>query len=353
MPPGSTPSLRELARTLGLSHTTVSEALRNLPRVKEETRQRVLAAAGKSGYKYNPLAGALMSEMRRSRAGRFRGVIAIIDMDGAESRPANAAPYHEGLARGARERAEELGFKTEVFSVGNRGISSARLNNILQSRGIHGVYLLPVKDAPDLSRLDWAHYAGVYGDYIIERPALYSVCSDHYRSIYFALQRLHALGYRRPGLVLHKHNDERLLHRWECGFHAYRDHQGEFERIEPLLIPEVTRESFMAWFKKKKPDVVLCHRAEAIGWMEECGASVPKTHGFCCLNVTVNTLPCAGLDLQPALLGARAVELVIAQLHRNEFGVPAIPSTTEIAARWTEGPTLRAPATERAHPHLV
>ncbi len=64
------------------------------------------------------------------------------------------------------------------------------------------------------------------------------------------------------------------------------------------------------------------------------------THGFCCLNVTSNTIPCAGLDLQPALLGARGVELLIAALHRNDVGVPEHPSTTTISALWVEGPTL-------------
>ena len=53
------PSLRDLARTLGLSHTTVSEALRNSPRVSAATRQRVLKAARVAGYRANPLAGAL------------------------------------------------------------------------------------------------------------------------------------------------------------------------------------------------------------------------------------------------------------------------------------------------------
>src|SRR3954467_6628066 len=60
-------------------------------------------------------------------------------------------------------------------------------------------------------------------------------------------------------------------------------------------------------------------------WMKECGARIPETHGFCCLNVTSNTQVCAGLDLQPMLLGARGVELLIAALHRNDCGVPEPP----------------------------
>lgn len=95
------PSLRELARSLGLSHTTVSEALRDSPRVKASTRERVLKAAREVGYRHNPLAGALMSEMRRSRSGTFRGVIAVIDLDGPAGRPPNAERYHRELTRGA------------------------------------------------------------------------------------------------------------------------------------------------------------------------------------------------------------------------------------------------------------
>jgi LacI family transcriptional regulator len=335
-----TPSLRELARSLGLSHTTVSEALRASPRVKTSTRERVLKAAREVGYRHNPLAGALMSEMRRSRSGTFRGVLAVLDLDGPEKRPASAARYHAELTRGASERAMELGFKIEPFIIGHNDISVARLDSILKARGIHGVFLLPASEDPDLTQLDWTRYAGVYADYIIEHPGLHSVCSDHYRSMMMTLQRLHTLGYKRPGLVLNQHHDARLLYRWEAAFQAYHNHHEVFTWLPPLIIPEISRAEFSAWFKSAKPDVVLCHRAEAIEWMEACGASVPRTHGFCCLNIMVNVVPCAGLDLQPWLLGVRGTELLIAQIHRNEYGVPEIPSTTTIPAAWVDGPTL-------------
>jgi hypothetical protein len=76
-------------------------------------------------------------------------------------------------------------------------------------------------------------------------------------------------------------------------------------------------------------------------WMESCSAEIPGTHGFVSLNVIMKTRPCAGLDLQPRILGARATELLIAQLQRNETGIPEWPSTTTIPARWTDGPSLR------------
>jgi len=334
-------SIREIARSLGLSHTTVSEALRESPRVNPVTRKRVQKAARAAGYRPNPLAGALMSEMRRARSGTFRGVLAILDMEGPESRPASSNRYHRELVRGAAGRAEELGFKAETIIVGTRGISDTRLGGILQARGIRGILVLPIANSVDLSGLDWSHFAGIYTDYLIERPALHAVCSDHYRSMVFAVQRLHDLGYRRLGLVLHADHDARLLHRWEAAFHAYHQHNAKKEALPPLVLPVLERNAFVRWFKGKRPDAVLCHRAEVMEWMKECGARIPETHGFCCLNVTSNTENCAGLDLQPGLLGARGVELLIAALHRNDCGIPEHTSTTTIPAIWVDGPTLR------------
>jgi LacI family transcriptional regulator len=80
--------------------------------------------------------------------------------------------------------------------------------------------------------------------------------------------------------------------------------------------------------------------------MTAAGARVPRTHGYFCLNVTQTDRPCAGLDLHPHALGARGVELLIAQLQRNERGIPSPASTTMIPGHWVDGPTL-AKKTER------
>ena len=334
------PTLRSLARSLGLSRTTVSDALRGSPRVDPNTAARVRKAARDAGYRRNPLAGALMSELRRSRGSAFRGVIAAIDFN-EPNRPASAARYHRELMQGAETRASELGFKVERFAVGNGGVSVQRLDSILQSRGIHGVILLPAWDDPDLSNLDWSTFAGIYTDYIIEHPALHSVCPDHYRSLLAALQKLGALGYHQPGLFIQKHQDERLQFRWGAAFRAFQENHPDVKSVPPLIVESYSREEFVKWFKRYKPDVVFAHNCEAIEWMEACGAKVPDTHGFVCLNVWMKTRPCAGLDLQPRTLGARATELLIAQLQRNETGIPEWPSTTTIPARWVDGPTLR------------
>lgn len=339
--PANVPTLRSLAKTLGLSRTTVSDALRGSPRVDPNTALRVKQAADEAGYRRNPLAGALMSELRRSRGGAFRGVIAAIDFN-EPNRPHDAAPYHRELAAGLETRATDLGFKVERFYVGDTGLSVPRLDSILQSRGINAIVLLPAWDEPDLSALDWTRFAGIYTDYIIERPKLHSVCSDQYRSLLAALQRLAARGYQRPGLYLQKHHDERLQYRWSAAFRSFQENHPAIRALPPLLVDTYDRAEFVRWFRREKPDVVLGHNAIAVEWMESAGAKVPATHGFVCLNLHMKTRPCAGLDLQPRLLGARSAEILIAQLQRNETGIPEWPSTTTTSARWVDGPTLRS-----------
>ncbi|MBI3229956.1 MAG: substrate-binding domain-containing protein [Burkholderiales bacterium] len=52
-------NLKSLAKTLGISETTVSRALNGYPEVSERTRARVLAAAKAAGYRPNPMARSL------------------------------------------------------------------------------------------------------------------------------------------------------------------------------------------------------------------------------------------------------------------------------------------------------
>lgn len=334
------PTLRTLARALGLSRTTVSDALRGSPRVKAATVELVRNAAKEAGYERNPLTGAVMSQLRRSRGQQFRGVLAALEVV-ETSRNDLVVRYNQALIRGISDRANSLGFKVERFEIGPQSVRLNRLDTILHTRGIQGLIVLPVSGMPDLGGLNWQRYTAVYADYFIDHPPLHCVCSDHYRSMVGLLQELHARGYRRPGLLMEISLDERLQYRWEGAFLALQRYLPDITILPPLRMASINRAAFEAWFKKNKPDVVLGHFPEVIPWMKSSGAKLPKTHAFVCLNSLRTDGECAALDLQVAQLGARAAELVIGQLLHNEFGIPAQPSLTTLSSKLIEGPTLR------------
>ncbi len=330
----------------------MSDALRGSPRVKAETVQRVRVAAKEAGYERNPLTGAVMSLLRRSRGQQFRGVLAVLEMVESDRSP-QAARYNAAMLAGIAERANHLGFKVERFEIGPQGVRLNRLDTILHTRGIQGLIILPASGFPDLSSLSWHRYTAVYADYFIDHPPLHCVCSDHYRSMVGLLNELHARGYRRPGLFMQISIDERLQYRWEGAFLALQKYLPEITEVPALRAHSISREDFVPWFRKYKPDVVLGHFPEAIEWMRSCGARLPRTHGFVCLNILRTNEPCAALDFQPGQIGARAAELVIGQLLHNELGIPVQPSLTTIPARFIEGPTLRPAANQPRSPASV
>lgn len=250
------------------------------------------------------------------------------------------------MCEGAQERANELGYKTETFVLGEKQISVPRLNSILESRGIRGLLILPAGKFPNVEAVCWEQYAGVYADYIIEKPGLDSVCPDHFRLMMLAMSNLCDLGYKRPGFVIQADHDQRVLYRWESAFQRFVRNAEGMDEIEPHIVGELGEDEFKEWFEKYKPDVVLCHRIRVMEWIESMGLQVPRDCGFCALNVTLCPAGVSGLNLAPKVLGQRSVELLIGKLNRGELGVPSSPLTSMIPGEWVEGKTLRPQSKE-------
>ena len=55
----------------------------------------------------------------------------------------------------------------------------------------------------------------------------------------------------------------------------------------------------------------------------------------------------SGIDEQPELVGAAAVDVVVGMIHRNEFGVPINARHILILGNWHEGRTLGRKSTVR------
>jgi LacI family transcriptional regulator len=343
-----TPTIRSLARRLRLSVATVSEALRDNPRVKPATRARVRAAAEKAGYWHNPLLSAALSAVRRARHQEYRGTLALVDTD--EDNHAQYVVFHREIVAGAEARARELGFRTELFWIGSRtpALPVARLARVLQARGIPGAVLLPFNTAQDLSAFDFSHFAAVQMDHSLVEPRLHTILPDHFISMVHALERLTQRGYQRVGLCLEQRKDFRLKNKWSAGFLAFFRNYARDTGIPALIEPQLTREKFLAWFRHYRPDLIVGHMQAMVDWLQEIKVRVPEDTGFFNLNITERTAPCAGLDLGPRRLGAAAVESVVAMLHRQERGVPEFPKTITLEATWVEGPTLRPSTGARA-----
>ena len=102
----------------------------------------------------------------------------------------------------------------------------------------------------------------------------------------------------------------------------------EQNRAAPLLVEPGDRKTLGRWWKQERPDVVLM--AEVLDWPP---SARPKI-AWLMLNGQPQAL--GGMDYQLEKLGGVAVEVVVAQIHRNERGTPSVPQTVLIDGAWSE-----------------
>ena len=122
-------NLKQLAQTLGLSQTTVSRALNGYPEVAKETRERVVAAAKRHGYRPNPSALRLAT----GKAGMIGSVIptgASVDID------PHFIEFLSGLGDFARSRDLDL-----ALSPTSREDEETTYRRLVANRQVDAIYL--------------------------------------------------------------------------------------------------------------------------------------------------------------------------------------------------------------------
>src|SRR5688572_25317997 len=130
--PAAFPTLRDVARRAGVSHTTVSLALRNDPVLPAPTRQRVRRLADTMGYRPNMLVSALMTQVRLRHPRRATEVIAVLTGGpSADNWKQHSAAV--GFYEGARQRADDLGMRVECFWLGLDGARVAEVSRVLRA----------------------------------------------------------------------------------------------------------------------------------------------------------------------------------------------------------------------------
>ena len=335
-----TPSIRSLAAGLNLSRATVSEALRGSPRVKEETRRRVVDEAERMGYRLDPVASELMAQMRRSVSNTFRGVIALVAPENDPHGSAAARLRRAALQRSAEHRAMELGFKLDPVAVG--GEKWARLQGVLHARGVVGALLLPSDEcSPEhRARLAEAEFQTVYCDAPEEGAEhVDAVAPDYRQALSLARSRLKPLGYRRPGLLLCGEAEAASGRRWRAAWEMLR-HSGSSSEgdapppflLESRLSPGLALER---WRREHGVDVALVP-----------GLPPPDFDGpVCSLDLTASPASSLGVNLRWDEVGARAVELLARGYFDRMRGRRCSPALVSLPARWQGTDAARLAAT--------
>jgi len=333
------PTLQSIAEACQTNRMTVSLALRGRSGVSAKTKARVLAEAERQGYRPNPLVSALMARLRGSRPPRYQATLGLLHAaptaDWRRIFPA-CRHFDDGLHR----RAEQLGYAMETFWLRSPKWAGGGLERALRVRGIHGVVVAPMPGGVHELDFDFTGFAAAAIGQSLYRPALHSAAPHYFQTIEMAFTRLRAAGRKRIGLVLDPDHDVRSRHQWLGAFLGCQVAAvGAGGRVRPL-IKTVDAAEFVAWVRRERLDAVMSAEVCQVQWLRNAGLAVPEKVAYVFFTHAPESNAIAGVANNPAGIAAAAVDMVVAQLHRNESGVPAEPRILLITPHWVPGETI-------------
>ena len=282
------------------------------------------------------MVSALMSHIGSARPVHYQSNLAFL----AYRQLWNQEWISGDLFPGVRDRAKELGFLIDEFWLDTEDSSPERLRKVLHSRNILGVVVAPLPESGSLEAIHWNNISAVAIGNSLVSPRLHCVTHHQFHGMQLVLDTLRKKGYRRIGLALEGFVDEKVEHTWTSCVTGAQFRWPAKERV-PILIGDHSAAKMRTWVNRHRPDVVVGIDG-AIDALLQAGFSVPGDVSFAHLSVPSTPfakLKLSGLDQNWKVAAAAAVDSVVAQIYRNEQGIPAEPKTIMVEGRWAEGRT--------------
>ena len=188
-------TIKDIAKALGLSTSTVSRALRGSYEISSETKKMVLEYAEKFNYRPNPIALSL-----REKRSRSIGVVVCEIANNFFSQVINgieSIAYNRGYHVIVSQSHES--YKREVVNIDH-----------LASRSVDGLLVSLSNETIDVSHFKKLYDKGlpiVFFDRITEEIETHKVIIDNFKGAYDATMHLVEYGYKRIG---HVTNSEQL-----------------------------------------------------------------------------------------------------------------------------------------------
>jgi DNA-binding LacI/PurR family transcriptional regulator len=329
---------KALAAATGLSCATVCLALKDSPLIAAPTRARVRAAAGRLGYRRDPMMAALSAYRHAQRPRAFHGVLAWL-ASSAEGLDWRIVPEFRAYHDSAVVRARELGYQLERFDLRGYDGSPGQLARIFRNRGIRGALVCPMPQAHFTLRLPLEELAVLLFGYTLEQPALHRIVAHHYASMREIITRLQAHGYRRIGYAILANHNERLAGLYLAAFLQWQQRVAVRDRLPPLETDHAT--TLQPWLEAHQPDAVITSRHCFGKWPAELQAAVPGRLGVAVVSVLDGRSTLSGIDECSDEIGRTSVQVVTGMVERGETGLPAVPQCLLVQSKWHAGGSIR------------
>lgn len=309
-----TVTIKDIAKALGFSTSTVSRALRDSHEISEETKKAVLAYAEEVNYRPNPVAQSLKE--RRSKS------IGVVVAEIANS-------FFSQIINGIESVAYENGYHVIITQTHESLEREVAAMNYLASRSVDGILISLSSETENIAHLTRLHGMGmpfVFFDRVSDKINTYNITSDNFRGAYEATVHLIQNGFSKIaflGSAAHLSIIKERLAGYEAALKEFNI------KLNPALIrycshggmiyQEVEEELDRLLKQKTKPDAVLaCSDKLTTNVFRYCkanGIKIPSQLGligFSNLDLTEYMEPSLSIIRQQAFeMGENAASLMI------------------------------------------
>lgn len=335
----------DIARSVGVSHTTVARALRDSKDVTKTRREEIQRVASEMGYYPDPRLTALANYRKALGPISFHGVVAWINRWQQPDQLRKFGEF-ERYWRGAEEVATRQGFKLEDFRW-PLGCSAKRLESMLVARGVEAVLIPPHNDLLGWGEFDWSKFSVLRFGMSVQSPDSNLVTADQFRATVMAVTRMSEYGYRRIGLAVDFDLDEHLGGNYHGGFLWAQNKLKINPQVPPFIasaalhrrVPEEEAKNLRCWLVQYQPDAILTTQAYVPQLLRELGYRIPED--IAVAGTSVCDIPVdAGIDQRSVEIGRIAMQMLIKQIHVGERGTPSNPCRILVESQWQDGQSL-------------
>lgn len=302
-----------------------------------ETRSRIKALAKEHGYYINPLVSAQMASIRSRRLIKYEATIGLMIYTPSDGLWIGA----KRIIAAVKQACAETGFKCDVFDLADKKLSADVINRMLRSRDIRAIVETPMIKDLSYYDIDFSDLIVVSSNPGSLPQTFHRVCPDHYGNMDMLMRKLHAHGYRRPGLMLPQDMDTRTNHLWISRYLAFQQTEklGKVPPYMPATTSSFAIQDFLKWYKTKKPDILISSSQELFdsGFFKKAGLKIPEDIEVVKININDRNKGFSGIDLMSDEVGAGCVRLVSQLLYQNEFGIPEKPISMLVPGNWRKG----------------
>jgi LacI family transcriptional regulator len=180
-------TIKDIARRVGVSASTVSRALSDSPLVNEKTKRAVKEAAVRLGYERNELARGLV----KGASGAIGLVVADI-----------TNPFFSDVAQGVGEAAHRFGYGVMLCDTAGRAERESNYVKLLRRKRVDGIILASatIQD-PQVEELHKARIPFILVSRLCNEAGAPYVVGDDRKGATLAVEHLVGLGHREIGFI--------------------------------------------------------------------------------------------------------------------------------------------------------